>query len=79
LLDRRWSSNQLDPPFGGKGRLAPVENCGPDEQLALVDQAGLQSLRRQVRSSHQEIVVGRGLRILYGVDIEVAFDLCLGG
>ena len=40
--------------------LAPADDNGPDEQLALVDQPGLESLRREVGTSYGEIAAGRG-------------------
>lgn len=39
--------------------LAPADDNGPDEQLALVDQPGLESLRREVRTSYGEIAADR--------------------
>ena len=39
--------------------LAPADDNGQDEQLALVDQPGLESLRREVGTSYGEIAAGR--------------------
>jgi hypothetical protein len=50
---------------GRQRRLAATDDHGPHEQLALVNQAGLESLRREVRTSYGEIAAGRGLQLLY--------------
>jgi hypothetical protein len=58
--------------------LAPADDNGQDEQLALVDQAGLESLRREVRTSYGEIAAGRGLQVVYSGGVETAFESGVG-
>ena len=64
---------------GRQRRLAPADDHGPDEQLALVDQPGLESLRREVRTSYGEIAAGCGLQFVYRGGVEVAFESGVGG
>src|SRR5690349_4481279 len=59
--------------------LAAADGKGPDEQLALVDQAGLESLRREVGATYGEIAAGRGLQFVYGGGVETAFESGVGG
>jgi len=58
--------------------LAPADDNGPDEQLALVDQPGLESLRREVRTSYGEIAADRGLQLVYRGGVELAFESGVG-
>jgi hypothetical protein len=58
--------------------LAPADDNGPDEQLALVDQPGLESLRREVRTSYGEIAADRGLQFVYRGGVETAFESGVG-
>src|SRR5213080_1509399 len=46
---------ELGARVGRQRRLAPTEDDEPDEQVALVNQPGLESLCREVRTSHDEI------------------------
>lgn len=57
---------------GRQGRLAAADDVGPDEELALVDQAGREGLRREVRPADEEIAAGGGLQLAYrgGVALE---------
>lgn len=57
---------------------APADDNGPNEQLALVDQAGLESLRREVGTSDGEIAAGPGLQFLYRGGVETAFESGVG-
>jgi hypothetical protein len=43
---------ELGERVGRECRLAPTEDYGPDEQVALVDQPGFECLCREVRTSH---------------------------
>src|SRR5438093_6474065 len=54
--------------------LPPADDNGQDEQLALVDQPGLESLRREVGASHGEIAAGRGLQVVHGGGVEMTFE-----
>jgi hypothetical protein len=45
-------------PVGSAG-LPPTDDHGPDEQLTLIDQPGLESLRRE-RREHRARLVGAG-------------------
>jgi hypothetical protein len=65
-------------PAGSAG-LPPTDEQGPDEQLALVDQPGIEGLRREVRTPDGEIAAGRGLQFAYGDGIESAFEPGPGG
>ena len=56
---------ELGARVGRQRRVAPTEDDGPDEQLALVDQPGPERLRREVRTSDEEIASGRGLQLVY--------------
>lgn len=58
-------------------RIAPDD--GPDEQVALVHQPGLEGLCREVRASHEEIAAGRGLQVVHRSGVEAAFELGVGG
>ena len=58
--------------------LAPADDNGQDEQLALVDQPGLESLRREVGTSYGEIAAGRGLQFVYCGGVETAFESGVG-
>jgi hypothetical protein len=58
--------------------LAPADDNGPHEQLALVDQPGLESLRREVGTSYGEIAAGRGLQFVYCGGVETAFESGVG-
>ena len=64
---------------GRQRRLAATDDHGPHEQLALVNQAGLESLRREVCTSYGEIAAGRGLQLVYRGGVEVAFEPGVGG
>ena len=55
-----------------------ADDHGPDEQLALVDQPGLESLRREVRTSYGEIAADRGLQLVYRGGVEKAFESGIG-
>ena len=70
---------ELDAPVDRQRRLAPIEDDRPDEQLALVDQPGLESLCREVRASHQEIAFGGGLQVAYRAGVEAAFEPGVAG
>ena len=67
---------------GARGRRAcrsaapacPTDDHGPGEQVALVNQPGLEGLRSEVRTSYGEIAAGRGLQFVYGGGVEVAFE-----
>jgi hypothetical protein len=59
---------------GRQPRLAPADDHGPDEHLALVDQAGLESLRREIRTSYGEIAADRGLQLVNRSGAEMAFE-----
>jgi hypothetical protein len=59
--------------------LAPADDHGPDEQLALVNQPGLESLRREVGTSYGEIAAGHGLQFVYRGGVELAFESGVGG
>jgi hypothetical protein len=56
---------ELGTRVGRKRRLAATENDRPDEQLALVNQPGLESLCREVRTSHDKVASGCGLQVVY--------------
>jgi hypothetical protein len=43
------------------------------------DLAGLESLRREVGTSHGEIAAGRGLQLVYRGGVELAFESGVGG
>src|SRR5437660_8261429 len=70
---------ELGARVGRQRGLAPTEDDGPDEQLALVNQPGLDRLRREVRTAHDEIASGRGLQVVYRAGVEVAFEAGLDG
>ncbi len=63
---------------GRQSGLAPADDNGQDEQLALVDQPGLESLRREVGTSYGEIAAGRGLQFVYCGGVETAFESGVG-
>jgi len=63
--------SELGTRVGRERRVAPTEEHGPDEQVALVDQPGLESLRCEVRTSHHEIDSGRSLQVTYRTGVEV--------
>src|SRR5579862_1474888 len=69
---------QLGARVGRQCRIAPTEENGPDEQVKLVDQPGLESLCRQVRTSHDQIAAGRGLQVAHGARVEVSFEPGMG-
>jgi hypothetical protein len=58
--------------------LAPADDNGPDQQLALIDQPGPESLRREVGTSYGEIAAGRGLQLVYCGGVETAFESRVG-
>src|SRR5207244_151107 len=58
--------------------LAPADDNGQDEQLALVDQPGLESLRREVGTSYGEIAAGCGFQFAYRGGVETAFESGVG-
>ena len=58
----------------GEGRLAAAEEHGPDEELAFVDQVGLEGPGREVRSADGEVAGGCGLQLLDGVGVEVVLE-----
>lgn len=57
-----------------EGRLATAEDHGPDEELALVDQAGLEGPGREVRPADGKVAGGCGLQFLNGIGVEVVFE-----
>jgi hypothetical protein len=59
---------------GREGRLAAAEEHGPDEELALVDQAGFEGPGGEVRPADGEVAGGFGLQFLDGVGVEVVFE-----
>ena len=65
---------KLDTHAGRQPWLAPADDDREDEQLALVDQPGLESLRREVGTSYGEIAAGRGLQLVYLGGVETAFE-----
>jgi hypothetical protein len=63
---------------GRQPRLAPADDYGPDEHLALVDQPGLESLRCEVRTSDGEIAADRGLQLVYRGGVKLVFESGIG-
>src|SRR5882762_6055816 len=57
-----------------EGRLSAAEDHGPDEQLALVHEAGLEGPGSEVRPADGEVAGGFGLQFLDGVGVEVSFE-----
>ena len=57
---------------------APADDNGQDGQPALVDQPGLESLRREVGTSYGEVAAGRGLQFVYCGGVETAFESGVG-
>src|SRR6516165_2943654 len=57
-----------------EGWLATTEDHGPDEQLALVDEAGLEGPSSEVRPADGEVASGFGLQFSDGVGVEVVFE-----
>ena len=57
-----------------EGWLATAEDHGPDEQLALVDEAGLEGPSSEVRPADGEVAGGFGLQFSDGVGVEVVFE-----
>src|SRR5438093_10963883 len=72
---------QLEVGAGVAGQrgLASADEDGTDEQMALIDQPGLESVRREVRPPHGEMTGGRGVHVAYRGGVEVAFEPVLGG
>jgi hypothetical protein len=57
-----------------EGRLATADDHGPDEELALVDQAGFEGLGGEVRSADGEVAGGFSVQFFDGVVVEVVFE-----
>jgi hypothetical protein len=70
---------EIDACVGGQRRLAATDDYGPAEQVALVNQPRLDSLRGEVRASHGEIAGRRHPHVVYRARVEVAFEAGLGG
>src|SRR5215510_3528776 len=63
----------------GQRGLASTDECGPDDELALVDKPGPERVRRDVRAAHGQVTRGRGLHVADRVGAEAALDPSLGG
>jgi hypothetical protein len=57
-----------------EGRLAVAEDRGPDEELALVDEARLEGPRREHRPADNDVVRGFGLQRSDRVGVEAVFE-----
>ena len=57
-------------------RLATAEDHGPNEEPALVDQAGFEGPSGEVRPADGEVRGGFGLQLLDGFGVEAAFEAC---
>ena len=63
---------------GRQPRLAPADDDGKDEQLALVDQPGLESLCPEVRASYRKVAAGRARDLPYRGGGEMALENGVG-
>jgi hypothetical protein len=80
MLNRRSSSSSSSARVSlGQRAFASTEEYGPDEELALVDQPGLERVRRDVRAAHGQITRGRGFHVADRVGVEAALEPSLGG
>src|SRR3954468_353565 len=70
---------EIGAHVGRQCRLASTEQHGPDEQGTLIHQPSVESLGREVRTSHDEIAPGHGFQVVYRAGVEVAFEPGLGG
>jgi len=61
-----------------EGRLATAEEHGPDEEPALVDQAGFEGPGGEVRPADGEVAGGCGLQFVDGVGVELVGPLTAG-
>src|ERR671910_2172880 len=65
---------QLQADTVGEGLLAASDHDGCDEQLAFVDQPGLERVAGEIRTAHRQVTFRRRLQLTNRLGVEVSLD-----